>query len=87
MATLNGSYLNNLTYDRESDTAYYCGDATIYAVPLATGESRVSAYLPVNAWSGSDTTFGALSGGMIVYANGDGAYVRRLDTPELAAAR
>lgn len=85
VATLNGSYLNNLTYDRESDTAYYCGDATIYAVPLATGESRVSAYLPVNAWSGSDTTFGALSGGMIVYANGDGAYVRRLDTPELAA--
>ena len=54
-------------------------------MPLATGESRVSAYLPVNAWSGSDTTFGALSGGMIVYANGDGAYVRRLDTPELAA--
>ena len=52
---------------------------------MATGESRVSAYLPVNAWSGSDTTFGALSGGMIVYANGDGAYVRRLDTPELAA--
>lgn len=85
VATLNGSYLNNLTYDRESDTAYYCGDATIYAVPMATGESRVSAYLPVNAWSGSDTTFGALSGGMIVYANGDGAYVRRLDTPELAA--
>ena len=85
VATLNGSYLNNLTYDRESDTAYYCGGATIYAVPLATGESRVSAYLPVNAWSGSDTTFGALSGGMIVYANGDGAYVRRLDTPELAA--
>lgn len=34
VATLNGSYLNNLTYDRESDTAYYCGDATIYAVPL-----------------------------------------------------
>lgn len=85
VATLNGSYLNNLTYDRESDTAYYCGDATIYAVPLATGESRVSAYLPVNAWSGSDTTFAALSGGMIVYANGDGTYVRRLDAPELAA--
>ena len=85
VATLNGSYLNNLTYDRESDTAYYCGDATIYAVPLATGESRVSAYLPVNAWSGSDTTFAALSGGMIVYANGDGIYVRRLDAPELAA--
>lgn len=85
VATLNGSYLNNLTYDRESDTAYYCGDATIYAVPLATGESRVSAYLPVNAWSGSDTTFAALSGGMIVYANGDGTYVRRLDAPEMAA--
>ena len=85
VATLNGSYLNNLTYDRESDTAYYCGDATIYAVPLATGESRVSAYLPVNAWSGSDTTFAAISGGMIVYANGDGIYVRRLDAPELAA--
>lgn len=85
VATLNGSYLNNLTYDRESDTAYYCGDATIYAVPLATGESRVSAYLPVNAWSGSDTTFAAISGGMIVYANGDGTYVRRLDAPELAA--
>lgn len=85
VATLNGSYLNNLTYDRESDTAYYCGDATIYAVLLATGESRVSAYLPVNAWSGSDTTFAALSGGMIVYANGDGTYVRRLDAPELAA--
>lgn len=85
VATLNGSYLNNLTYERESDTAYYCGDATIYAVPLATGESRVSAYLPVNAWSGSDTTFAALSGGMIVYANGDGIYVRRLDAPELAA--
>ena len=85
VATLNGSYLNNLTYDRESDTAYYCGDATIYAVPLATGESRVSAYLPVNAWSGSDTTFAAISGGMIVYANGDGTYVRRLDAPEMAA--
>lgn len=85
VATLNGSYLNNLTYDRESDTAYYCCDATIYAVPMATGESRVSAYLPVNAWSGSDTTFAALSGGMIVYANGDGTYVRRLDAPELAA--
>ena len=85
VATLNGSYLNNVTYDRESDTAYYCGDATIYAVPMATGESRVSAYLPVNAWSGSDTTFAALSGGMIVYANGDGTYVRRLDAPELAA--
>ena len=85
VATLNGSYLNNLTYDRESDTAYYCCDATIYAVPLATGESRVSAYLPVNAWSGSDTTFAALSGGMIVYANGDGTYVRRLDAPEMAA--
>lgn len=85
VATLNGSYLNNLTYDRESDTAYYCCGATIYAVPMATGESRVSAYLPVNAWSGSDTTFGALSGGMIVYANGDGIYVRRLDAPELAA--
>ena len=85
VATLNGSYLNNLTYDRESDTAYYCGDATIYAVPLATGESRVSAYLPMNAWSGSDTTFAAISGGMIVYANGDGTYVRRLDAPEMAA--
>lgn len=85
VATLNGSYVNNLTYDRESDTAYYCGDATIYAVPLATGESRVSAYLPVNAWSGSDTTFAAISGGMIVYANGDGTYVRRLDAPEMAA--
>lgn len=85
VATLNGSYLNNLTYDRESDTAYYCGDATIYAVPMATGESRVSAYLPVNAWSGSDTTFAAISGGMIVYANGDGTYVRRLDAPEMAA--
>ncbi|WP_418758390.1 extracellular solute-binding protein, partial [Gemmiger formicilis] len=85
VATLNGSYLNNVTYDPQSDTAYYCCDATIYAVPMATGESRVSAYLPVNAWSGSDTTFGALSGGMIVYANGDGAYVRRLDAPEMAA--
>ncbi len=85
VATLNGSYLNNVTYDPQSDTAYYCGDATIYAVPLATGESRVSAYLPVNAWSGSDTTFAAISGGMIVYANGDGTYVRRLDAPELAA--
>ncbi len=85
VATLNGSYLNNVTYDPQSDTAYYCCDATIYAVPMATGESRVSAYLPVNAWSGSDTTFAALSGGMIVYANGDGTYVRRLDAPELAA--
>lgn len=84
-ATLSGSYLSNLTYDAESDTAYYCSGATIYAVPLATGESRVSAYLPVNAWSGSDTTFATLSGGMIAYANGDGAYVRRLDAPELAA--
>ena len=85
MATLAGSYLNNVTYDAESDTAYYCCDATVYGVSMATGESRISAYLPVNAWAGSDTTFGALSGGMIVYANGDGAYVRRLDTPELAA--
>ena len=31
---LNGSYLNNVTYDR-SDTAYYCCDATRSAVPLA----------------------------------------------------
>ena len=85
VATLSGSYLNNVTYDPQSDTAYYCCDATIYTVPLATGESRVSAYLPVNAWSGSDTTFAVLAGGMIVYANGDGAYVRRLDAPELAA--
>ena len=85
VATLSGSYLNNVTYDPQSDTAYYCCDATIYAVPMATGESRVSAYLPVNAWSGSDTTFAVLAGGMIVYANGDGAYVRRLDAPELAA--
>ena len=83
MATLAGSYLNNVTYDAESDTAYYCCDATVYGVSMATGESRISAYLPVNAWAGSDTTFAVLTGGMIAYANSDGAYVRRLDAPEM----
>ena len=83
MATLAGSYLNNVTYDAESDTAYYCCDATVYGVSMATGESRISAYLPVNAWAGSDTTFAVLTGGMIAYANNDGAYVRRLDAPEM----
>ena len=82
-ATLAGSYLNNVTYDAESDTAYYCCDATVYGVSMATGESRISAYLPVNAWAGSDTTFAVLTGGMIAYANNDGAYVRRLDAPEM----
>ena len=85
LATTTDSYVSNLTYDRKSDTAYYCQNATVYAVDLATGEPRVSAYLPVGAWGRSGNTFATLSEGMIVYSNGDGVYVRRLDAPELAA--
>ena len=79
--------VNFLCYFRSLWRNFSTGSGAVLQsrVPLATGESRVSAYLPVNAWSGSDTTFAAISGGMIVYANGDGTYVRRLDAPEMAA--
>lgn len=77
-----GDNVCGLSYEPQTDTIYYTAGSAVYSLAALKPEAKISAYLPIRAWSG--TSMGLLSKDLYYSASYEGVVVRELNVEKAA---